>query len=78
VIANLAVWFAVHLLFRVGDRLAWGPLRVELPRPASLDLAALGLTGLACVLVLGLRVPILAVVGAMVAAGLALGAAGLL
>ena len=77
VIANLAVWFAVHLLFRVGTVKAWGPLHVELPDLASLDLAALGLTALACGLVLGLRAPILAVVGAMVAAGLALGAAGL-
>ena len=77
VIANLAVWFAVHLLFRVGVVHAWGPLRAELPDPASLNLPALGLTALACGLVLGLRVPILAVVGAMVAAGLALGAIGL-
>jgi len=77
VIANLAVWFAVHLLFRVGDLRSWGPLRVELPSPSSLNLAALGLTGLACIMVLGLRAPILAVVGAMIAAGLALGAVGL-
>jgi chromate transporter len=77
VIANLAVWFAVHLLFRVGAVRAWGPLHVELPDLASLNLGALGLTALACGLVLGLRAPILAVVGAMVAAGLALGAAGL-
>jgi chromate transporter len=76
VIANLAVWFAVHLLFRVGDLHSWGPLRVELPRPSSLNLAALGLTGLACIMVLGLRAPILVVVGAMIAAGLALGAVG--
>ena len=77
VIANLAVWFTVHLLFRVGAVRAWGPFRSELPDPSSLNLSALGLTALACGLVLGLRVPILAVVGAMVAAGLALGAIGL-
>jgi chromate transporter len=77
VIANLAVWFTVHLLFRVGAVHAWGPFRAELPDPSSLNLPALGLTALACGLVLGLRVPILAVVGAMVAAGLALGAIAL-
>jgi chromate transporter len=77
VIANLAVWFAVHLLFRVGTVKTWGPFHAELPDPASLNLAAVGLTTLACGLVLGLRAPILAVVGAMIAAGLALGAAGL-
>ncbi|MBC7670771.1 MAG: chromate transporter [Gemmatimonadaceae bacterium] len=77
VIANLAVWFAIHLLFRVGGVKTWGPLRTELPDLASLNLGALGLTGLACGLVLALRMPVLAVVAVMVAAGLALGAAGL-
>lgn len=78
VIANLAVWFTIHLLFRVGAVRAWGPLRAELPDPASLNLPAAGLTVLACGLVFAVRAPILAVVGAMVAAGLALGATGLI
>ena len=78
VIANLAVWFTVHLLFRGGAVHAWGPLRAELPDPASLNLPAAGLTVLACGLVFALRAPILAVVGVMVAAGLALGAIGLI
>lgn len=77
VIANLAVWFAVHLLFRTGTVRAWGALRVDLPNLHSLNLAAVGLTALACGLVFVLRAPILAVVGAMVCAGLAIGAAGL-
>lgn len=77
VIANLAVWFAVHLLFRAGAIKRWGPFHAELPDFASLDLPALALTILACALVFGLRIPILAVVGAMLAAGLALGAIGL-
>ncbi|WP_165189212.1 chromate transporter [Caulobacter soli] len=77
VIANLAVWFAVHLLFRVGSVRAWGPLRAELPDLASVNLSAVGLVALACGLVFAVRAPILAVVGAMIAAGLALGAVGL-
>ena len=78
VIANLAVWFTVHLLFRVGAVRVWGPLRAELPDLASINLPAAGLIVLACGLVFALRAPILAVVGAMVAAGLALGAIGLI
>ncbi|TCS03900.1 chromate efflux transporter [Caulobacter sp. BK020] len=78
VIANLAVWFAIHLLFRVGAVRAWGPLRAEAPDLASVNLPAAALTVLACGLVFALRAPILAVVGAMVAAGLALGATGLI
>jgi chromate transporter len=77
VIANLAVWFTVHLLFRTGDARAWGLFHAELPDVSSLNLTAVGLTALACGLVFALRAPILAVVGAMVAAGLALGAVGL-
>ncbi|CAN7592635.1 chromate efflux transporter [Caulobacter sp. LjRoot300] len=78
VIANLAVWFTIHLLFRVGAVRAWGPLRAELPDLASVNLPAAGLTVLACGLVFAVRAPILAVVGAMVAAGLLLGATGLI
>jgi chromate transporter len=78
VIANLAVWFTIHLLFRVGAVHAWGPLRAELPDLASVNLPAAGLTVLACGLVFALRAPILAVVGVMVVAGLSLGAIGLI
>jgi chromate transporter len=78
VIANLAVWFTVHLLFRTGAVHGWGLLRAEVPDPAGLNLAAAGLTVLACGLVFALRAPVLATVGAMVAAGLALGATGLI
>lgn len=78
VIANLAVWFTVHLLFRTGGVTAWGPFHAELPDASSLNLPGLGLTVLACGLVFALRAPILAVVGAMVAAGLAMGAIGLI
>jgi chromate transporter len=77
VIAHLAAWFTVHLLFRTESARVWKGMRVAVPDLASLDLAALGLTALACAMVFTLRAPVLAVVGLMIAAGLAVGAAGL-
>ncbi|NGM50349.1 chromate efflux transporter [Caulobacter sp. 602-2] len=71
VIASLALWFAVHLLFRSGNEAAWGPFRAMLPDLASLDPAALGLVALACGLTFALRLPILALVGVMSLAGVA-------
>ncbi|MDI1365680.1 MAG: chromate transporter, partial [bacterium] len=64
VIAQLAVWFATHLLFRAGA-------------PASLDIVALGLTLLALGLTFALRLPVLALVAVMTVAALALTVAGL-
>ncbi|QEH80713.1 chromate efflux transporter [Sphingomonas sp. C8-2] len=40
VILNLAIWFAFHTLFRQTVRLTAGPLAVDLPRVASIDLWA--------------------------------------
>ncbi|WP_198575742.1 chromate efflux transporter [Caulobacter hibisci] len=74
VIASLALWFAVHLLFRSGDDVVWGPFRTTVPDLASLDPAALGLVVLACGLTFALRLPILALVAVMTLAGLACGA----
>lgn len=75
VIGQLALWFAVHLLFRSGHTLEVGPLRVLLPDPGSLDYAALGLTALA--LMLASRLPMLAMIAAVVVAGVVLKAVGL-
>ena len=47
VIANLSVWFALHLLFRRVVTVEAGPLRPQLPDPLSLDPLALALTLLA-------------------------------
>jgi chromate transporter len=65
VIANLALWFAIHFLFR--ER--WTPelLSVDLPRLGSVDLPALSLSllaGIALRLGLGLAPTLLASVGA--------------
>ncbi|WP_339707547.1 chromate efflux transporter [uncultured Sphingosinicella sp.] len=45
VIANLGLWFAVHFLFARTARLDAGPFDAVLPDWASLDVAALALTG---------------------------------
>jgi chromate transporter len=43
VIANLSVWFALHLLFGSTQTITFGPARFILPEAASLDPIALGL-----------------------------------
>jgi chromate transporter len=37
VILNLAIWFAIHTVFRLAHPFRAGPLRFDLPDPASLD-----------------------------------------
>lgn len=56
VIANLALWFALHVLWAEVD--SWqGPLGIEVPMPqwSSLNPTALGLTALALLAMLGLK-----------------------
>jgi chromate transporter len=75
VILNLAVWFALHVLFRSVSTATSGPVRVLLPEWATLDVAALGLSaGAALILVRFGMIPALAVSGL---AGLAISLAGL-
>jgi chromate transporter len=77
VIGQLAVWFAVHVLFGSSETFRLGLVKVAVPEPSSLDPAAVGLTVLALALTFALRLPVLALVGAMVVAGLALKGVGL-
>lgn len=76
VIANLALWFAVHVLFAEVVEGRIGPLRFDRPVPTTLDWTALGLAVLAGVALIGLRLPLLAVLGGAAAAGIALRFAG--
>jgi len=55
VIANLALYFAVHTLFATSHPWRWGPLRLELPELSSLRPVALAITVVAVVLVFRLR-----------------------
>jgi chromate transporter len=55
VIANLALYFAVHTLFTTSRPWRWGPLQLELPELSSLRPVALAITVVAVVLVFRLR-----------------------
>ena len=55
VIANLSLWFALHVLFARLERVTAGPVRVELPDPASFDAAAAAIAAAAFILKFALR-----------------------
>lgn len=78
VIGQLALWFAIHLLFRSGQTMeVAGLLSVMLPDPASLDRSALGLTALALVLTFATRLPMLAMIAVLIGTGVLLRVFGL-
>lgn len=72
VILNLAVWFALHTVFRTVERVEFGPLHVDLPDPASLDPWALLLAIAAAVAVFRFRLGLFPVLGGCALAGLAI------
>ncbi|HVZ75486.1 MAG TPA: chromate efflux transporter [Polyangia bacterium] len=47
VIVNLSLWFALHVVFHRVDARVVGPLRLWVPAPATIDVAALALSALA-------------------------------
>lgn len=55
VVLNLAVWFALHTLFGTVDEFVTGPLRLLVPRPGSVDPAAVALAVGATVAMLRFR-----------------------
>jgi chromate transporter len=63
VVTNLAVWFALQVLFRDHFSLRAGPLAVLLPVPASIDLAALALALVAVVCLFRLKLGVLRTLG---------------
>jgi chromate transporter len=71
VILNLAIWLALHTLFRSVDERTFGPLRLPVPQLASIDLFALALAAAAFVAMRRFKVGIVPVVLASAAAGLA-------
>lgn len=79
VIANLALYFALHTLFADTMAVGAGPLHVEVPQLTSLQPVAATLTAVAAVLIFWRRWSVLSTLGACAAAGFTvyLAAAGL-
>jgi chromate transporter len=73
VIANLALYFAVHTLFAATHPLRWGPVQVELPQLWSLRPVPLVISAAALVMIFQLRWPVPRTL--LVCAGLGLAAA---
>ena len=80
VILNLAIWFALHVLFRDLNEFRFGPVALDVPVPSSINLASLVLTVAALVAVFRFKVGMVPVLAACSAAGvlyyLAAGSAG--
>jgi chromate transporter len=78
VIANLALYFAMHTLFRDVSTVTWGPIDAQLPDLGSLKPAALAVAALAAVLLFRARWSVLRTLGACALVGLAAGLVDLL
>ena len=77
VIANLAIFFAIHTLFRDVSTVTWGPVQLQVPEPASLKPLALAVTAFAAVLLFGAKWSVLRTLGACALVGLGAGLATL-
>jgi chromate transporter len=72
VVLNLAVWFALHVVFSSVAETAIGPLRLFVPDLASLDTAALALVAIALVAAFRLHLGLLPLLAMMAGLGLGL------
>jgi chromate transporter len=72
VIASLAVWFAIHVLFDVVGEVQLGPARLPAPQLGSLDVPALSIAVLAGVLLIALKRGVLLTLGLCALLGVAL------
>lgn len=70
VIANLAVFFALHTLFDASRTLGWGPVDLDVPVISAGDPVAFALTGIALAMVFWLRWSTLRVLGVCALLGL--------
>jgi chromate transporter len=78
VVANLAVWFLIHTLFREVHPFTAGWLKFDMPAIASIDPLALALSAATIIATFVLKMGMMTVLGGAAAAGLALYLAGLL
>jgi chromate transporter len=70
VIANLAVFFALHTLFTDTNDVSWGPIHLELPELATIKPVAVGIAVIAAVLLFRLKWSVLRTLGVCAALGL--------
>ena len=76
VIVNLAIWFAIHVIWHEVRRIETGPLSLELPVPGSIDWIAAALSVLALVAVFRFRLGMTTVLAGAAGLGILLHAAG--
>ena len=70
VVGNLAVWFALHVVFRDHTAIRLGPASFDLPVPASVDWVALALAALAALCLFQFKLGVLRTIGIAAGAGL--------
>ena len=78
VIANLAVFFAVHTLFAETTAIAWGPFGFDVPELATIKPVSVGIAVVAAALLFRLRWSVLRTLGVCAALGLVAGLADVL
>ena len=71
VIANLAVFFALHTLFSESEQHTWGPITTGLPVPGTVVWSAVAITVLGFVLVFERKWSIFRTLGVCAMAGIA-------
>jgi chromate transporter len=76
VVLNLALWFALHVVFAELRRVSSGPVGFDMPVLSSLNFEAAGLSALALYAVFRLRLGIALVLGGAAVAGVLLYAIG--
>ncbi len=71
VILNLAIWFALHVIFAKVEARDIGPLHLQVPDFATLDPIALAIAAIALVALLRFKMPVLTLLALSAALGLA-------
>jgi chromate transporter len=77
VILNLALWFALHVLFGALREVQLGPVSLELPVLATIEWAAAALSAAAILAIFRLRMNVLPVLGCCAGAGMIMRLTGL-
>lgn len=77
VIANLSLWFAIHVLFARTAPARMGALTIDLPVASSLHWGAALMAAVAAILIFRVRLGLIRVLGVMMALGLGLSFTGL-